>query len=73
MSDRAVDDPDTVRRRPRLRIAYIWFSEEAAPVADARLSAAEAALTRTRNGLGGRYYKTKSRLMSESPRTSVPA
>ena len=61
---RAVDDPDT-GRRPRLRVAYIWSSEEAASVADARqraLSAAEAALTRIRNGLGGRYYKTKKQV-----------
>ena len=49
----------------RLRIAYIWSSEEAASVADARqraLATAEDALTRIRNGLGGRYYKTKKQV-----------
>src|SRR6476660_3395906 len=46
----------------RLRIAYIWSSEEASSVAEARdraLTTAEEALTRIRNGLGGRYDKTK--------------
>ena len=45
-----------------LRVAYIWSSEEATSVADARtraLTKAEDALTRIRNGLGGRYYKTQ--------------
>ena len=49
----------------RLRIAYIWSSEEAAAVADARdraLATAEDALTRIRNGLGGRHYKTKKQV-----------
>jgi hypothetical protein len=44
-----------------LRVAYIWSSEEAASLADARQRAlvkAETLLTRVRNGLGGRYYKT---------------
>jgi hypothetical protein len=64
LRDRDVDDPDTGRRH-RLRIAYIWSSEEAASVAEARqraLTTAEAALTRIRNGLGGRYYKTKKQV-----------
>lgn len=46
----------------KLRVAYIHSSEEAAQVADARqraLEKAEAALQRMRNGLGGRYYKTR--------------
>src|SRR5487761_1079625 len=45
-----------------LRAAYIWSSEEAASVAAGReraLATAEAALTRIRNGLGGRCYKTR--------------
>src|SRR3954463_1628995 len=45
-----------------LRVAYIHSSEEAAQVADAReraLIKAEDALTRIRNGLGGRYYNTR--------------
>ena len=48
-----------------LRVAYIWSSEEAASVADARrraLDRAEEALGRIRDGLGGRYYKTKDQV-----------
>ncbi len=48
-----------------LRAAYIWSSEEAASVADAReraLARAEEALTKIRNGLGGRYYKTRKQV-----------
>ena len=54
---------DHADARHDLRVAYIWSSEEAASVADAReraLANAEAALTRIRNGLGGRYYKTRT-------------
>jgi transposase len=43
------------------RIAFIHSSEEQRSVAEGReraLTRAEAALTRVRNGLGGRYYKT---------------
>jgi transposase len=60
---REIADDDTGTHR--LRIAYIWSSEEAASVADAReraLSTAEDALTRIRNGLGGRYYKTRKQV-----------
>lgn len=56
-----VTDPDK-KTHHDLRVAYIWSSEEATSVADARtraLDAAEAALTRVRNGLGGRYYRTQ--------------
>ena len=45
-----------------LRVAYIHSSEEATQVADAReraLAKAEDALERVRNGLGGRFYKTR--------------
>ncbi len=51
--------------RHDLRAAYIWSSEEAATVAAARdraLASAEAALGRVRNGLGGRYYKTRKQV-----------
>jgi hypothetical protein len=51
--------------RHELRAAYIWSSEEAASVADAReraLAKAEDALGRIRNGLGGRYYKTRKQV-----------
>lgn len=43
------------------RVAYIWSSEEASSVAEAReraLSKAEEDLARVRRGLGGRYYRT---------------
>ena len=46
-------------------MAYIHSSEEATQVADAReraLQKAEDALTRMRNGLGGRYYKTREQI-----------
>jgi len=49
----------------RLRVAYIHSSQEAIQVADAReraLQKAEDALTRMRNGLGGRYYKTREQI-----------
>jgi hypothetical protein len=55
----------TTGRRHQLRVAYIWSSEEAASVAAGReraLAKAEAALGRIRNGLGGRYYKTKKQV-----------
>ncbi|MGH2895489.1 MAG: IS1634 family transposase [Solirubrobacteraceae bacterium] len=49
----------------RLRVAYIHSSEEATQVRDAReraLVKAEDELTRIRNGLGGRYYKTREQI-----------
>lgn len=55
-----------------LRVAYIWSSEEASSVADARrraLTKAEDALTRVRNGLGGRYYKTRAQVDAKVART----
>jgi transposase len=58
-----VDDPGTGRHD--LRAAYIWSSEQAASVREAReraLGKAEEALTRVRNGLGGRYYKTRKQV-----------
>ena len=48
--------------RHDLHAAYIWSSEEAASVRQAReraLARAGEALTRIRNGLGGRYDKTR--------------
>ena len=48
-----------------LRVAYVHSSEEATQVADAReraLVKADDALERMRNGLGGRYYKTRAQL-----------
>ena len=48
-----------------LRAAYIYSSEEAATVREARgraLAKAEEALRRVRNGCGGPYYKTKTQV-----------
>jgi len=48
-----------------LRVAYIYSSEEATSVRDARqraLSKAEEALGRVRNGCGGCHYKTKAQV-----------
>ena len=62
LHEREVTDDDTGATH-RLRIAYVWSSEEAASVTEAReraLASAEAALTRIRNRLGGRHYKTKN-------------
>jgi hypothetical protein len=59
-----VTDPDT-KTRHHLRAAYIWSSEEAASVRAGReraLDQAEAALAKVRNGLGGRYYKTREQV-----------
>ena len=58
-----------------LRVAYIWSSEEAATVADAReraLAKAEQALARVRNGLGGRYYKTRKQVDAKVATTVGP-
>jgi len=59
-----LEDPETGESRC-LRVAYIHSSEEAHEVAAAReraLSKAEEELTRVRNGLGGRYYKTDTQV-----------
>jgi hypothetical protein len=64
LRQRHIADDDTGATH-RLRIAYIWSSEEATSVAEARqrtLSSAEDALTRIRNGLGGRHYQTKKQV-----------
>ncbi len=57
------DDPATGHHD--LRAAYIWSAQEAATIRDAReraLARAEEALTKIRNGLGGRYYKTRKQV-----------
>ena len=64
LRDYPVIDPKTGQQRS-LRAAYIWSSEEATSVAEAReraLAKAEAALARISNGLGGRYYKTRKQV-----------
>jgi hypothetical protein len=61
LRDWQLTDPETGETR-LLRVAYIHSSEEQREVARAReraLAKAEAALERVRNGLGGRYYKTR--------------
>ncbi len=68
-----VDDPDTGHHD--LRAAYIWSSEEAASVAAAReraLARAEQTLTKVKNGLGGRYYKTKKQVDTKVAKTVTP-
>jgi transposase len=60
LRDLEVTDPETGRPRT-FKVAYIWSSEEATSVAEAReraLAKAETALTKITNGLGGRHYKT---------------
>ena len=56
-----LEDPETGEPRC-FRVAYVHSSEEAREVAAAReraLTKAEDELGRVRNGLGGRYYKTR--------------
>jgi hypothetical protein len=63
-----ITHPDPgIATRHRLRVAYIWSSEEAASVAEAReraLAKAEDGLRRIRNGRGGRYYKTRQQVQA---------
>lgn len=62
--DWAVPDPET-GEPDRFRIAYIHSSEEEREVKKAReraLARAEEKLERIRNGLGGRYYKTRKQV-----------
>ena len=56
----AVTDPESGEPHS-FRVAYVWSSEEASSVAEAReraLKKAEEELAKIRRGLGGRYYKT---------------
>ena len=64
LRDWEVSDPETGDTR-RFRVAYIHSSEEQSETAAAReraLSKAEEQLQRVKNGLGGRYYKTRKQL-----------
>jgi hypothetical protein len=64
LTDWEITDPESGESLA-LRVAYIHSSEEARETAAAReraLSKAEDALGRVRNGLGGRYYKTKAQV-----------
>jgi hypothetical protein len=61
LRDWEISDPETGETH-RFRVAYIHSSEEQRETAAAReraLEKAEAALGRVRNGLGGRYYRTR--------------
>jgi hypothetical protein len=74
LGQRDIDDADTGRTH-RLRVAYIWSSEKASSVAEAReraLATAEAALTRIRNGLGGRFYKTPKQVNDRIAKILAP-
>jgi transposase len=69
-----VVSPQTGRTH-RFRVAYIFSSEEAEATAQARergLERAEEALGRVRNGLGGRYYKTKQAVEAKVARILTP-
>lgn len=71
LRDLDVVDPVTDAEHA-LRVAYIWSSEEAASVADSReraLTKAEDTLGRVRNGLGGRYYKTRKQVDTKVAKT----
>ena len=64
LRDWEVTDPETGETR-RFRVAYIHSSEEHREMAAAReraLRKAEEQLQRVKNGLGGRYYKTRKQV-----------
>ena len=67
-------DPETGGRR-RFRVAYIHSSEEQRETAAAReraLTKAEEQLQRVKNGLGGRYYKTRKQVETRVARIIAP-
>jgi Domain of unknown function (DUF4277)/Transposase DDE domain len=69
-----VTDPATSETR-RFRVAYIHSSEEQRETAAAReraLSKAEEQLQRVKNGLGGRYYKTRKQVETRVARIIAP-
>ncbi len=64
LRDWEITDPETSETRC-FQVAYIHSSEEAREVAAAReraLTKAEEQLQRVKNGLGGRYYKTRKQV-----------
>jgi len=74
LRDFAVTDPETGAER-RFRVAYIWSSEEARSVAQARqraLTKAEADLARVHRGLGGQHYKTHEQVQARVNRIVGP-
>ena len=67
-------DPDTSAVH-RFRVAYIWSSEEARSVAEAReraLTKAETELARVQRGLGGQHYKTTQQVQARVNRILGP-
>lgn len=74
LRDFDVTDPTTGQAR-HFRVAYIWSSEEAMSVGDAReraLTKAETDLGRIQRGLGGRYYKTRKQVDDKVARILGP-
>jgi hypothetical protein len=70
----AVTDPETGEERS-FRVAYIWSSEEASSVAEAReraLNKAEQELAKVGRGLGGRYYKTAQKVDARVATILIP-
>ena len=74
LRDWELADPDTGQAR-RFRVAYIHSSEEHCETAAAReraLAQAEQQLQRVKNGLGGRYYKTRTQVERRVARIITP-
>jgi hypothetical protein len=74
LRDWDVTDPETGETR-RFQVAYIHSSEEQRETAAAReraLSKAEEQLQRVKNGLGGRYYKTRKQVEKRVARIVAP-
>jgi len=78
LHDWEITDPTTdptTEAVHRFRVAYIWSSEEARSVAEAReraLTNAEADLARVHRGLGGRHYKTPQQVQARVNRIIGP-
>jgi Domain of unknown function (DUF4277)/Transposase DDE domain len=74
LRDWELTDPQTGETR-QFRVAYIHSSEEHRETAAAReraLTKAEAQLQRVKNGLGGRYYKTRTQVDKRVARIIAP-
>ena len=74
LRDWELTDPETSETR-RFRVAYIHSSEEHRETAAAReraLTKAEEQLQRVKNGLGGRYYKTRKQVETRVARIITP-
>jgi transposase len=74
LRDWELTDPETGEAR-RFRVAYIHSSEEHRETAAAReraLAKAEEQLQRVKNGLGGRYYKTRTQVEKRVARIIGP-